>query len=551
MVGAFSAMQPCMREFRRWTLLGALAVAGVWGGCTGDIGDAGGPSSVVPPASEMGVGPAGIRRLSVFELDLTLLDLLGDDTRPGLTLLPEDTSSPFDNDFLAQNPSRVHVDAFESIGIDVSTRLLSDAGRRDQIVGCTPTGVDDSVCMQSFVESFGLRAFRRPLTADESTDFLDLATTWATQDNDFYSGVDVVVRSVIQSAAFLYRVEIGTPVTGQSALFQLDAYEIASRMSYLIWGSMPDGALLDDASSDLLLSVDGRRAAAARMLDDSRALRQVDRFHAMWLGYQKMPLPADLTASMRVETNALIDRVVFDQRGSWLDLFTATETFVDANLAAHYGLAAPADASGDWVPFGDRLGILSQGAFLSAASNPGDTSPTKRGKLIRNRLMCQIIPPPPPGVSIDQPPGTGTNECKWDAYEANRNSGSSCAGCHDQMDLVGFGLENYNMQGQFRATDDGKPQCVIEGKGEFAETGEAFNGPAGLSTMLVDSGLLGACMVEHLMQFAIGRELKTDDEALVSMLAESFEETDHRFHELVVAIVGADAFGFRLEMPAN
>lgn len=543
-------MAPSMRLRTGLGVVGTLLAAG-WVGCSGHIGGDG-HTAVVPPAAEMGVGPSGARRLSVYELDLTLLDLLDDDTRPGLTLLPEDLRTPFDNDFASQLPSRVAVDAFETIAIDVSTRLLSDQARRDTVVGCTPQGVSDVGCMQHFVDTFGRRAFRRPLSSEESADFMTLASSWASQDGDFYSGVDAALRAFLQSTAFLYRIELGQEVAGQPGLYQLDDYELATRMSYLVWGSTPDDALLDDAERGALSSPLGRRAAAARMLDDTRALRQVDRFHAMWLSYDQMPLPAALASAMRAETSALIDRVVFDQRGSWLELFTASETFVDATLAQHYGLDAPPDPSGAWVDAtaAGRQGLLSQGSFLSAASNPGDTSPTKRGKLIRNRLLCQTIPPPPPEVSVDEPPDT-TSDCKWDAYAANRASGAGCAGCHNQMDLVGFGLENYDMQGRYRAHDDGKPHCVIEGKGEFSESGESFEGPAGLSAMLVDSGFLGGCMVQHLMQFAAGRALADDDDALVSMLAESFEESDHRFGELVLAIVASDAFGFRLDMPED
>ena len=531
-----------------------LLVAGAWAGCTGSIGDDGkvtDPDALVPPAADMGVGPSGVRRLSVYELDLTLLDLLGDDTRPAITLLPEDARTPFDNDFVTQEPSRVAIDAFETIAISVSTRLLSDAGRRDAVVGCTPQGADDGACMHSFVETFGQRAFRRPLSEGEVDDYLTLGTDWAAQETDFYAGVDVVVRAMLQSGPFLYRVEIGEPVSGQAGLFRLDGYEIASRMSYLIWGSMPDDTLLDEAGS--LDDIGSRRDAALRMLQDDRALRQIDRFHAMWLSYDRMPLPVDLTIAMRTETNALIDRVIFDQRGSWLDLFTSQETFVDATLAQHYGLPVPANAAGDWVDgaASGRQGLLSHGSFLSAASNPGDTSPTKRGKLIRNRLLCQTILPPPPEVSVDEPPTPGPDTCKEEAYAQSRASAPNCAGCHEQMDLVGFGLENYDMQGRYRAHDDGKPECTISGQGELSETGQTFVGPAGLSTLLVDSGALADCVVQHLVQYNVGRTLTDDDDALLTRLAASFEETDHRFGELVVAMVSSEAFGFRLEMPTE
>lgn len=522
---------------RMWKWL-PIALLLAWG-CTGTIGD--GDEAPVPSAEELGVGPTGVRRLTVYEYDNMLVDLLQDDTRPALNMLPEDKSAPFDNDFLAQWPSAVLVESCETLAADIATRLLADAPRRDAIVGCT---ADDAACLTSFVERFGRRAFRRPLTPEEVQSFVTLGSEYAT--SDFYAGVEVVLRAFLQSAAFLYRIELGTPVDGQPGLYRLNDYEIGTRMAFLLWGSAPDDALLDAARDGRLSLAEGRREAALRMLGDERARRQIDRFHAQWLAYEKMPLSADLTMRMRAETAALLTRVIFEEQASWLDIFQATETFVDDTLAQHYGF--PPGASG-WVDTArtGRQGILSHGSFLSAASNPADTSPTKRGVLVRERLLCETIGPPDPDAPADMPPDPTFGNCKWDQYAASRATSAKCTGCHEQLDLLGFGLENYDMQGRYRTHDDNKPECPIDYDGEIVGVGK-FRGPAELSDLLIAGGQLGDCAVQHLLQFTIGREVSSEDAALVSSLRKDFEASAHRFHALMLAVVAHEAFAYRLEM---
>jgi hypothetical protein len=328
-------------------------------------------------------------------------------------------------------------------------------------------------------------------------------------------------------------------------VYRLSPFEVGTRLAFFLWGSTPDDALLDAAEAGALDDAEGIRAQAAEMLTDSRAQAHVDRFHALWLGYAELPHPPEITTAMRRETAALIDRVVFDEQSSWLDVFTADETFLDTTLAEHYGLPAPAGGEG-WVPYGDsgRMGILSHGAFLSVASAVMDTSPTKRGKLVREQLLCTPIPPPPPDVDADSPPGEGTSLCKAERYAEHRVG--TCAGCHEQMDLVGFGLENYDRAGRYRTHDDGLPECTISGEGELTGIG-TFEGPAGLAQLLVDEQLVEGCVTQQLYRFAIGRELETDDLPFVESLAASFPAGGYRFDGLLLDIVSHEAFSYRRE----
>jgi hypothetical protein len=401
-----------------------------------------------------GVGTVGARRLSRNEYDNTLRDLLGDESRSGFVKLPEDVLDPFDNDFTTQQPSGILVEAAESLAFDASARLLADPAKRDAVIGCTPTAAGDTACLRSFVISFGRRALRRPLTPAEIEQYVAFSAM-SVEANDFYVGAGMVIAALLQDPEFLYRIERGTPVPHRKGMYRLNDYEVGTRLAYFIWGSTPDDELLDAAGRGELRTPEQVRRAAERMLADPRAKTRLDRFHAMWLGYQKLPHAADLTASMRTETQKLVERIVFDEHRPWTDLFTTQETYIDARLADIYGMPVP-DGGAGWVTYagpGNRAGLLSTGAFLSVAGKFGDTSPTQRGRLIRERLMCQPVPPPPPNVNVDEPPkSTTTSTCKIDRYAQHRADGS-CFGCHNQMDPVGFGLENFDQQGRWRDHD--------------------------------------------------------------------------------------------------
>lgn len=504
-----------------------------------------GDTEDIPEDAPSGVGKTGIRRLTQTEYDNVIADILRDESRPAATYLPEDQKTPFDNDLATQSASRVLVEGAEALAGEIAARLLADSPRRTAVIGCIPDDAQDAGCMDSFVRDFGRLALRRTLAETEVEEFTALGMDYAGQGQDFYVGVEQVLRAFLQDPEFLYRVEIGSPVLNDPGVFALSGSEVATRMSFLVWGSTPDVGLLDMAEAGELSDPQARRDAMALMLQDDRALRQVDRFHALWLGYDALPHTPELVYGMRTETQALIQRVIFEDGGSWLDLFTSTDTWVDDALASHYGLTLPAAGEG-WVDYAGngRQGILSHGAFLSVAANPGDTSPTKRGALIRTRLLCDEIPPPPPDAPADEPPSVESGECKVDQYAAHRES-ASCAACHDQMDPIGFGLENYDLAGRWRDHDDGAPQCEIEGSGELVGVG-TFSGPAELSDLVIDNGI-DACVAEHLYIYAMGHQITEDDEPYAEQLATNFVDADHRFDALLLDLVAHPAFGFRKE----
>jgi hypothetical protein len=493
------------------------------------------------PQAEV-VPRVGLRRLSIDELDNTLRDLVLDTTRPSATFLPADVIDPFDNNTAHQVPSDVSVQGFEALANDVASRLVADPERRESVVGCTPTGPADRACLESFVADFAYLALRRPVSDEEVARYVDAAAPFAQDSNDFWASVDVVLRAVLQHPEFLYRVERGEP-TDEADLVRLDNHEVATRLSYLLWGTTPDAWLLDRARRGALHTPEDVVAAATEMLTDPRALDRLDRFHAMWLGYWMLPHEAWLNEAMRQETRLAIQEVVFTAQDPWVGLFTLEGSFLDDALAAHYGLPEPGSDTPQWVRYDDsgRLGLLSQGSFLSVAARFGDTSPTQRGKLIRERLLCQVIPPPPPDVDVDSQPGESASDCKWDAYAAHRESGA-CRSCHEQMDPVGFGLENYDQTGRHRTHDIGRPDCPIDGTGDL--DGATFTGPAGLAETLVASPLLPSCMVTQLHRFAVGREVDEEDAPMLQTLTEQLA-ADGRLDTVLLGLVGEPGFGYR------
>jgi len=507
---------------------------------TDSIGAPGGSSSATPCGS-LTLGPTGLHRLSRIEYDNTLADLLGDTTRSGFAALPEDTHDPFDNDYATQLVSGALIAAVETLATGASARLALDPNRRNALVGCTPSSAGDRVCLESFVRGFGRRAFRRPLADEEVTAYLGLSA-FSIEANDFYTGVDLALRAFLQDPSFLYRVEVGTPVPGAPGLYRLGAFEIATRLSYFLLGSTPPDTLLDQAAAGALDDADGRRAAARQLLADRRGQDRVKAFHGFWLGYHQLPLAADIATAMRAETDALVNRVVFERKADYFDLFRATETFVNDALATHYGLPAPGSAGGAWVPYGSdpRRGILSHGTVLAQGAKFDDTSPTLRGEFIRSRLLCEDIPPPPPNVAVDQPPtATTTSSCKVDRYAAHRTGG--CATCHSRTDPIGFGLERYDRSGAYRITDKDHPECPISGDGEVTGVG-SFNGPAALGDLLMASGKLEACVATQLYRMALGRRETASDQPTLSRLAAGFSQSGRRFDELLVELAADPSF---------
>jgi Protein of unknown function (DUF1588)/Protein of unknown function (DUF1592)/Protein of unknown function (DUF1595)/Protein of unknown function (DUF1585)/Protein of unknown function (DUF1587) len=531
-------------------------------GGAGNTSAHGGSSQTGGGSAQTGGGSAGpgnlstasasvARRLSRTELSNLVRHALGDDGSATAKFLSEDQYRPFDNDYTVQSASSALIESLEATANDIAARAVLPANR-SKIVPCTPTGPGDAACLRSTIESVGRRLYRRPLSEEQVQAYITLQS-YATENNpgvphDFYTAVNLVLRSMLQDPEVLYRIEVGAP-TGEPGIFALDGYEVASRLSFLLWGGGPDDALLDQAGAGKLTDAGSRTQAAARLLGDARARAQLERFHAMWLGYRAIPASAELAAAFSLETNKLIEKVVFDQPSSYMDLFTSPQTYVSGPLPAQYGVNAPAGGQG-WVPYADdkRAGILSHGSVLAAFSKFSDTSPTQRGIFVQTRLLCNKVSPPPANVNVDQAPGDGSKVCKIDRYDEHRKL-ASCKACHAQLDPIGYGLENYDIGGRYRSHDDAHEDCILPNKGELPGVGE-FSGPGQLAKLLVESGKLESCFVQHFLSYAVGRELRPEESAAKDSLLASFKGDGYDLKQMLSRYVGDARFALRQEEAA-
>lgn len=493
---------------------------------------------------------SGLRPLTIREYTSSVKLLLGDTSNIAYQLLPEDTFTPFDNAVENNDISAARVQGFESAAKAIAADFLANSARVKAYLPCVPTGPSDNACFGNIVDKLGLKAFRRPLSVEEKTAFQSVISTYATKSGTYQGGLSIFLNVLLQHPLFLYRWEMGTSTTGTKGPYLLNDFELASRMSFTLFGLPPDDTLLADAAAGRLTKSESYKEIVERMIGDSRMLDNIDFFHASWLGYQGMSPSTDLSKAMRSETRALIKKVVLDENRPWTDIFTSRETYLTRQLANHYGIPAPA-SDNVWVQYPDkkRGGILSHGTFLSVGAKFGDTSPTQRGYHIRKQLFCEHISPPPPGIDVDMPPMDEANPspCKEANYYASTlRPGTSCIGCHSRMDTLGFGLEQFSSAGQFRASQPQLPECKIDGNGTASPYGD-FNGPGELGEVVVRSNRVESCMIERWMQMTYGIQELQDKESLKSKYL-SIYKRNNRFLDLVREFVLDSDFKFRNDL---
>ena len=416
------------------------------------------------------------------------------------------------------------------------------------LVACP--GAIDAACARAFIESFGRRAYRRPLEPAEVDAHLALFTR-VRDLGDASDGIGAVLRVMLQSPLFLYRLELGGRAT--DGRLAPTAWEVATRLSYLLWGNMPDAALFTAAQAGELTTPGQVTAQARRMLLDQRARQGANEFFRQWLGLDGvLEAHKDLTSvpdwdsavapALREEGFRFTQRVLFDADGRFGSLFTSTEATVNGRLARLYGLVANGE---DWqqVALADqpRLGMLTQGWFLARRARGADSSPTMRGNFVRVRLLCQPVPAEPPDVPPPGPvPPTGTTRERYQAHASN----PACAACHALMDPLGFPFETYDGLGVFRRTENGKP---IDTSGQV--TGTDVDGPVidamALSRRLAASDRARACFVGRWYEQAVGHERSQADACRTAELERAFRTSDGNMRQLMVDVAALTALAPR------
>ncbi len=514
-------------------------------------------ATVAPAVSHQ----VGLRRLTHSQYNNTVRDLLGDHSRPADRFPPEDFVGGFKNQTRTQGIPPVLEDAYSTAAERMATNAFR-AGDVNGLIPCAPSQGSGAKCRDQFVRSFGEKAFRRPLNDVEVRRYTELFAGQASTTGKFLEGARVVVEAMLQSPKFLFHVTAGDAG-------RLRDYAIANRLSYLLWDTMPDRALLDAAAKGELRTADGIERIARGMLRDKRGQQAAGEFFSQWLRFDRMLTAAkddgrfpsftpELAATMVQETRMLLDHLVWNDL-NFMDAFTADYSFLNAELARLYGLPEPAGEF-EIVKFPaalPRAGILGQATFLASTTGPVDTSPTARGLFVREHLLCQVVPNPPPGVNTNLPdPATA------DAARAKRErllqhvENQSCSGCHRLMDPIGFGLEKYDAVGAWR---DKETVEIYSGSGEgrrskpvnvdITATGEiagvpnsTFEDSRALGKVLAASPICQDCVVKQVFRYAFGRPEAAPDRSTIAAAAATFRSSGFKFKEVLISLVRSPQF---------
>ncbi len=522
-------------------------------GSAGDDGDSGDSDDddrpAIPGCEEPSPGASPLRRLTAFEYDNTVADLLGDTSRPGRGF-PAQGGSGFDNNADVGSVTRIAAEKYMQAAEQLSAAAIADV---PGLLGCDPS-TDETACVRGWVEDFGLRAWRRPLEASEVDDMMALydGTRAARTVAD---GVEVVLQAFLESPFFLYRVEFGAAEAGPDAV-RLDDWEMATRLSYFLWGSMPDDELFAAAAAGELRTAEQVEAQAERMLDDPRTHRMALHFYEQWLGFGQLALVSkdpgafpewdtDIGALQQREAEAFVEHVLWEDDAKLSTLLTAPYTFVDADLAEFYGIEGPQGsqferATGSHI---EHAGILTQGGILTVFAKANQTSPVARGLFVRQQLLCTPPPPPPDDVDI-RPPEVDPNATTRERYSMHRLD-PACAGCHELMDPLGFAMEHFDGVGRWRDTENDKP-IDATGKLLASDVDGEFDGAAELAAMLAESDMVRACVTRNWFRYAYGRaESKDNDACALAQLDEAFAASEYDLEALLVALTQTDAFLYR------
>lgn len=513
-----------------------------------------GPTVIDPPVlPAFAPGPGVVRRVVSAQYTATVQALLG----PEAALLAVPPPDAALNGLDAVGASQLALDdgavrAYEASARAVAAAAVS-AGALSRWATCTPSTVDDEACFRAFVTRFTRALFRRALEPAEVDAWVELGRAAALRTSDFDRGLTWLIAAQLQAPSFLYRIELGQPDAAHPGWSRLTDHEVATRLAFFLTAHGPDEALLDAADrgelstreqvltqAQRLIAGDEARAALAVHYDEVLRLRDL---RSVSKNAQLFPaLDEGLRASMREETQRLIADIVFDRDVDFRAIFDADYTFVDGPLAALYGLTIPGrgftrvtlDRSTK------RAGILGQGAFHTIQSHATTTSPTLRGKFIREVLLCQPIPAPPPGVNTtlpaDSPSGPRTNRQRLEHHL----TADSCAGCHRAMDPLGFGLEGFDPIGAART----KEPNGLDIDAKSALDGVVFEGAAELGALLKPLRAAMVCTTRGLYRQAVGRIELREEERAVQDIVTAFEGSGWKMKVLLAEIAASDGFRY-------
>jgi hypothetical protein len=552
-----------IRSAFRCGAVGALAcaVAVVLGpGCTGQIG-AGGASGTGGTGASTGTGdPAAagllpLRRLTSREYLNTVRDLLSDTTL-GAADVPGESDDLSNNAFPFRQPNVIGTldagnlqAAAEALATNITTKLTT-------VLPCTPANAAaEAGCASQFIGTFGPKIYRRPLGTTEVSDLTALyQTARTTLALDFNGAIELLIEAMLQSPGFVYHWEMdpGAAIKDGNVV-QLGNYQIANRLSYFLWGTMPDATLFAAAAGGQLATADGVQTQVERMLADSKAQDMVADFIDDWLDVNvissrpKDPTiysmwNQDLATDMENEFRSYGSGAVLGT-GLFSDLLTGTKSSVNQVLATIYGVTGVTGTTPKPVTFDStqRGGLLTLAGFLTVTGATDGSSPVRRGHAVLTRLLCNVLPNPPANVPPPQPPMAGlTTRQRFLEHDQNACTGA----CHSAMDPIGFGFEHYDGVGEYRTTDQSLP---VDSSGSIVLDGQTqtFNDALGLATMLAASPQVQACFATQWMRYALNRWDSSADLASIQGATATFQAGGLNMRDVIAGVATSRTFRYR------
>lgn len=519
---------------------------------TGVPDDDGGTSGDAPTSecanADLAPSRSPLRRLTAREYERTVSDLFGGMVFDDLGLVEESPERYYSNNVLEQPITSLHIERYAA----AAQQVADEASAALDWAPCDPEG--DEACVETTALWLAERAYRRPLSDQEANAYTTFARTSVAQYGT-RDGLRMLIEALLESPYFLYRPELG--VAGDGDAGALTSHELASRLSYLLWESMPDDTLFAAAVDGTLATDEGLRAQAERLLADPRAREVVSRFHAEYFKLHRIAdldldatsfpeLDEDLKRDLAESTRRFLDDAFWN--GSYAELLEGQSGWINDRLAPLYGVDAPGSDALVRVdlPGEQRSGALLQPGVLAASSLSLRHSPTKRGVFVLEQILCSEPAPPPDNVeggTDDEGPGDG--KTVRELIEQS-HSDASCQTCHHQLDGIGFVFENYDALGRFRTEDNGQP---VDASGTLygTDVDRDVAGPRELLEAIGESQRARACIAEQWFSFAHGRSVSHEDECTIDALASALEASEGDMQSMLLEIVMSPAFRERAQ----
>lgn len=498
-------------------------------------------------------GRVTLRRLNRVEYNNTVRDLLGVDFRPADDFPADDVGNGFDNIGDVLSLPTLLMEKYLAAAEQISDRVWGDEQLRLRFMPELPTDqLARLMTVMKAYREFVEKAFRRPVTDEEFASLFRVLEGAHAEGANEEQLFKLSIQLVLVSPQFLFRVEADNESDFVEGIRPLNDWEIATRLAYFLWSSMPDEALRADAAKGTLRDPQVLSAQVDRMLADDKAQALVDNFAGQWLQLRELSRLAPdaelfpqfddgLRQSMRRETELFFLTLLRENR-SIMEFLNADFTFVDERLAKHYGIEGVTGGEFRRVPASSgRKGVLTQASILLLTSNPTRTSPVKRGKWVLENILDEPPPPPPAGVE-ELEEGAQVLGTLRERMEQHR-SNPTCASCHMRMDTIGFGLENFDPVGAWRSEDGKQP---INPAGELG-AGMEFSTPNELMDILLaqKSDAFARCLTKKLLTYALGRGVTSSDRCAVNQIMAENQADGYRFQSLIKAIVLSDPFLYR------